>query len=85
MLPEALQQLKELVALHDVAVDGYVGLPLQFKGVMETLIQSPKERKHQQSAESTAAGCFVEKGQHALSGHKPSVADERAALLLQII
>lgn len=41
MLTQTLQQLVELRALHDVAVNGDVWLSLQRKGVKEALIQIP--------------------------------------------
>jgi len=41
MLAQALQQVVELRALHDVAVNGDVGLTLQSKRIKEALIQLP--------------------------------------------
>ena len=41
VLPQPLQQRVELRAVHDVAINGDVGLPLQRKGIKETPVQLP--------------------------------------------
>ena len=43
MLPQSLQQRVELRALHDLAVNGDVGLPLQCKSIKEPLIKLPED------------------------------------------
>ncbi len=41
MLAQALKQVVELRALHDLTVDGDVRLTLMSKGIKEALIQLP--------------------------------------------
>lgn len=53
MLAQAFKQLEELLALHDLAINGYVGLALQSKGIMKPLIQRPEDHKHQYGSNRT--------------------------------